>query len=80
MGIRTVWRASPVRRRVTLLARWIKWPSSMARGLCYANARRPTNRGPGVDLDESEAVTYSCENTVTSWTQTPLMDGSLQTP
>lgn len=36
--------------------------------------------GLGVDLVESEAAKYPCENTVTQWTQTRLPDGTLQTP
>ncbi len=36
--------------------------------------------GLGVDIDEAEAAKYPCENTVTTWTQTRLVDGSLQTP
>ena len=45
-------------------------------GYVYAN-HKP---GLGVDLDEKEAAKYPCENTVTTWTQTRLRDGSLQTP
>ena len=29
---------------------------------------------------EDEAKKYPCENTVTTWTQTRLRDGALQTP
>ncbi|MDR5773688.1 MULTISPECIES: enolase C-terminal domain-like protein [unclassified Caballeronia] len=36
--------------------------------------------GLGVDIDEKEAAKYPCEADVTVWTQTRLMDGSLQTP
>jgi mannonate dehydratase len=36
--------------------------------------------GLGVDLDEREAAKYPCEHGVTTWTQTRLLDGSLQTP
>jgi len=36
--------------------------------------------GLGVDLNETEAAKYPCENTVTVWTQTRLPDGTLQTP
>lgn len=45
-------------------------------GFVYANDRP----GLGVDIDESEAARYPCENTVTAWTQTRNPDGSLQTP
>jgi mannonate dehydratase len=45
-------------------------------GFVYAN-NKP---GLGVDINEKEAAKYPCENTVTTWTQTRLMDGSLQTP
>jgi len=46
------------------------------KGFVYANDKP----GLGVDLDEREAAKYPCENTVTTWTQTRLMDGTLQTP
>ena len=36
--------------------------------------------GLGVDINETEAAKYSCENTVTTWTQTRNTDGSLVTP
>ncbi|KND55822.1 Starvation sensing protein RspA [Candidatus Burkholderia verschuerenii] len=45
-------------------------------GFVYANDKP----GLGVDIDEKEAANYPCENTVTQWTQTRLMDGALQTP
>ena len=45
-------------------------------GYVYANDKP----GLGVDIDEKEAAKYPCENTVTTWTQTRLRDGSLQTP
>lgn len=45
-------------------------------GYVYANDKP----GLGVDLDEREAAKYPCENTVTTWTQTRLADGTLQTP
>src|SRR5450759_512877 len=45
-------------------------------GYVYANDKP----GLGVDLDEGEAAKYSCENSVTTWTQTRLVDGTLQTP
>jgi mannonate dehydratase len=46
------------------------------KGYVYANAQP----GLGVELDEHEAAKYPCVNTVTTWTQTRLPDGSLQTP
>ncbi|WP_290869993.1 single-stranded DNA-binding protein [Aquabacterium sp.] len=46
------------------------------RGFVYANDRP----GLGVDLNEAEAAKYPCESSVTTWTQTRLMDGTLQTP
>lgn len=45
-------------------------------GYVYANGKP----GLGVDINEVEASKYPCENSVTTWTQTRLMDGSLQTP
>ena len=45
-------------------------------GYVYANGKP----GLGVDLDEREAAKYPCEKTVTTWTQTRLVDGTLQTP
>jgi mannonate dehydratase len=45
-------------------------------GHVYANDRP----GLGVDIDEREAAKYPCDSGVTTWTQTRLMDGSLQTP
>ncbi len=45
-------------------------------GYVYANDKP----GLGVDIDEDEAKKYPCENTVTTWTQTRLRDGALQTP
>lgn len=45
-------------------------------GHVYANDRP----GLGVDLDEAEAAKYPCELNVTTWTQTRLADGTLQTP
>jgi mannonate dehydratase len=45
-------------------------------GFVYANDKP----GLGVDIDETEAAKYPCERTVTTWTQTRLMDGALQTP
>jgi mannonate dehydratase len=45
-------------------------------GFVYANDKP----GLGVDLDEAAAARYPCRNTVTTWTQTRLADGSLHTP
>ena len=45
-------------------------------GYVYANDKP----GLGVELDEREAAKYPCENAVTAWTQTRLVDGTLQTP
>ena len=45
-------------------------------GYVYPNEKP----GLGVDLVESEAAKYPCENTVTTWTQTRERDGSLRTP
>ena len=45
-------------------------------GYVYAN-NKP---GLGVDINEAEAAKYPCENTITTWTQTRLRDGTLQTP
>ena len=45
-------------------------------GYVYANDKP----GLGVDIAEDEAKKYPCENTVTTWTQTRLRDGALQTP
>lgn len=45
-------------------------------GYVYANEKP----GLGVDLDETEAAKYPCENTVTTWTQTRERDGALVTP
>ncbi|MDR1745381.1 MAG: starvation-sensing protein RspA [Planctomycetota bacterium] len=45
-------------------------------GYVYPNDRP----GLGVDLVEEEAAKYPCENTMTTWTQTRLPDGTLQTP
>lgn len=48
----------------------------LRRGLVYASDKP----GLGVDIDEREAAKYPCRNEVTTWTQTRLADGSLQTP
>ncbi|MBT3068105.1 enolase C-terminal domain-like protein [Rhodoferax sp. U11-2br] len=45
-------------------------------GYVYANDQP----GLGVDLNEVEAAKYPCSNDVTTWTQTRLIDGTLQTP
>ncbi len=45
-------------------------------GYVYANDKP----GLGVDLNETEAAKYPCEVNVTTWTQTRLADGTLQTP
>ena len=45
-------------------------------GYVYANDLP----GLGVDINEAEAAKYPCANTVTTWTQTRLADGTLQTP
>lgn len=45
-------------------------------GYVYANDKP----GLGVDIDEHEAAKYPCDSAVTTWTQTRLLDGSLQTP
>ena len=45
-------------------------------GYVYANDKP----GLGVDINEAEAAKYPCEKLVTTWTQTRLMDGALQTP
>lgn len=46
------------------------------KGYVYANDKP----GLGVDINESEAAKYPCENTITTWTQTRLIDGTLKTP
>lgn len=45
-------------------------------GFVYANDKP----GLGVDLIEQAAAKYPCESGITTWTQTRLRDGSLQTP
>lgn len=45
-------------------------------GFVYANDKP----GLGVDLNEQAAAKYPCESGITTWTQTRLSDGSLQTP
>jgi mannonate dehydratase len=49
---------------------------SFRNGYVYANEQP----GLGVDIDEREAAKYPCSSAVTTWTQTRLSDGSLQTP
>jgi mannonate dehydratase len=49
---------------------------SFHQGFVYANDLP----GLGVDLNETEAAKYPCDSGVTTWTQTRLLDGSLQTP
>lgn len=49
---------------------------SFRNGYVYANDQP----GLGVDIDEREAAKYPCSSAVTTWTQTRLSDGSLQTP
>ena len=46
------------------------------KGYVYANDKP----GLGVDINEEEAQKYPCENSVTTWTQTRLEDGTLQRP
>ena len=48
----------------------------LRQGYVYPNDRP----GLGVDLDEAAAAKYPCEHAVTTWTQTRLVDGTLQTP
>ncbi|MTI58992.1 MAG: starvation-sensing protein RspA [Firmicutes bacterium] len=45
-------------------------------GYVYANDKP----GLGIDINEDEAAKYPCKNNVTTWTQTRLRDGTLQTP
>ena len=45
-------------------------------GYVYANDKP----GLGVDINEAEAAKYPCDAGVTTWTQTRLIDGTLQTP
>jgi len=46
------------------------------RGYVYANDKP----GLGVEIDETQAAKYPCERFTTTWTQTRLVDGTLQTP
>ncbi len=48
----------------------------LRRGYVYANDRP----GLGVEINEVEAAKYPCDSGVTTWTQTRLIDGALQTP
>lgn len=45
-------------------------------GYVYANDKP----GLGIEINEAEAAKYPCEHTMTTWTQTRLIDGTLQTP
>lgn len=45
-------------------------------GYVYANDKP----GLGVEINEVEAAKYPCEKVITTWTQTRLIDGTLQTP
>ena len=45
-------------------------------GHVYANDKP----GLGIELNEAEAAKYPCDSGVTTWTQTRLADGTLQTP
>lgn len=45
-------------------------------GYVYPNEKP----GWGIEIDEEAAKRFSCENTVTTWTQTRQMDGALITP
>ena len=55
---------------------FLGFPTYCNDGFVYANDQP----GLGVDINEKEAAKYPCENPVTTWTQTRLRDGSLQTP
>lgn len=46
------------------------------KGYVYTN----DSPGLGVDINESEALKYPCEKSITTWTQTRRKDGGLQTP
>ncbi len=48
----------------------------LRRGYVYANDRP----GLGIEFDEAQAAKYPCDASVTTWTQTRLVDGSLQVP
>lgn len=48
----------------------------LRKGYVYPNEKP----GLGIELNENEALKYPCENTVTRWTQTRLIDGTLQMP
>jgi len=48
----------------------------LRKGYVYPNDKP----GLGIELNESEARKYPCENTITRWTQTRLIDGTLQMP
>lgn len=49
---------------------------SYKEGYVYANDKP----GLGVSINEKAAAKYPCENKVTTWTQTRLKDGTLQSP
>ncbi len=46
------------------------------KGYVYPNEKP----GLGIEINEEAALKYPCENTVTVWTQTRRLDGTLQTP
>jgi len=45
-------------------------------GFVYPNEKP----GLGIDINEKEAAKYPCKNTITTWTQTRMPDGSIFTP
>ena len=61
---------------VSLFSDGIQLDDEFRQGYVYANDKP----GLGVDLDEAEAAKYPCDSGVTTWTQTRLPDGTLQTP
>ncbi|NLY44910.1 MAG: starvation-sensing protein RspA [Tissierella sp.] len=46
------------------------------KGYVYPNEKP----GIGIEINEKAAVKYPCENTVTTWTQTRSIDGTIHTP
>ena len=46
------------------------------KGYVYPNEKP----GLGIEINEEAALKYPCENTVTVWTQTRRLDGTMQTP
>ena len=46
------------------------------KGYVYPNEKP----GLGIEINEEAALKYPCENTVTVWTQTRQLDGTMQTP